>query len=827
MPVYLNWSLLINISRYLYISMKILKIVFSVIAVLILLTLAGTYIYLKNLSPQYSGEIELQGLQSQVKVFHDEYGIPHIYAQNEEDTYLALGYLHAQERLFQMEFLRRLGSGKLAAVFGQELVLTDRFFRTIGLEKMAERAVTKNHTNTATRYHKAAVSYLKGINQFIEKGATPVEFTLLGIQKNKFSLKDFYVISGYMSYSFSGGFTTDPLVNYIYEILGEEYLKDLANSWPEENVRIPVKENKRSTYNNHLKIQYKMATTLEKFPLPKFQGSNAWVLAPSKTATGNVLFENDPHIQYSQPSTWYEAHLEYPGQSFYGSFLAGFPFALIGHNRHVSWGFTMFLNDDLDLYREHVNPDNPDQVWVNDRWEELNSREEKIEVKGEEDVIFKVKESRHGPMLNYILGSDEKLRELDSAEVSLWWTYHKFTSRHLELTYKMSHAKNKATFRSIISDIHAPGLNVMYGDAEGNIAWWAAAKLVKRPGHVNSKLLLDGASGKDEPLGFHDFSENPMSENPASGFVYSANNQPEAVNGKLYTGYYTPDNRARRIEQLLSAKDDWTLEDLKKMVLDDISITDRDLAGEMVKIIEKNKTGELSENQSSALKYLKTWNGSHKADHVAPALYYRWLTKILRLSMQDELGKENYDLLTTTLLLKKSYPALIQNENSVWWDNISTKINEDRGSIIFKAFQETVEAFERASGEDPANWTWGKKNKLVHEHVVGRKKPLDRIFNVGPFSVSGGQEVIDNKDFHLKDQETINITHGPSMRMLVDFSDIENSYNINPTGQSGFFMSPHYQDQTEIYNNGHFRKMMMNREEILRKSRKLLFKPSE
>lgn len=795
------------------------------IAGLLLFTLTAAYFYLDSLSPQYSGELKIKGLQAEVSAYIDEFGIPHIYADNEEDAYLTLGYLHAQERLFQMEFIRRLGGGSLSAILGEDLVLTDRFFRAIGLRYMADNAVKENHADTSTQFHKAATAYLKGINGFVRNGPTPVEFTLLGIPKKEFKLSDCYTISGYMSYSFSAGFTTDPMINFIHKELGESYLRDLTTHWPEEGVRIPVHKGMPSNASRHLKLNNKIAATLDKYKMPVFKGSNGWVLSPSKSRSGSVLFENDAHINYTQPSNWYEAHLEYPGQSFYGNFLAGFPFALIGHNRDVSWGFTMFLNDDLDLYQECINPDNPNQVWVNDHWEELETREEIIEVKDAEDIRLQVKTSRHGPMLGHVLSPDENIRELDSADLSVWWTYHKFTSRHLELTYKMSHAKDIDTFRSIVSMIHAPGLNVMYGDRKGNIAWWAAAKLVKRPEHVNSKLVLDGAGGNDEPLGFYDFADNPMSENPPSGFVYSANNQPDSIDNHLYPGYYAPDNRALRIKQMLSDKRDWTIDDFKDMVMDNISARDSALAGDMVGIIKREEAGSLSSDQQKALEYLINWNGSHYIHDIAPTIYYRWLSKILRLAMKDELGNENFNLLITSMLIKRSYPALIRNENSVWWEDITTERQEDRANILFTAFVQTIEDLRRELGSRPDQWKWGKVNQLEHGHVVGRQKPLNHVFNVGPFSVSGGQEVINNKDFFLKDTPGIDIRNGPSMRILIDFSDIENSFNINPTGQSGFFMSPHYADQADMYNTGKFRKQMMNRNEIKEKSRHLVLKP--
>ena len=246
----------------------------------------------------------------------------------------------------------------------------------------------------------------------------------------------------------------------------------------------------------------------------------------------------------SQPSVWYEAHISYPGFDFYGNYLAGVPFGVIGHSRDLGWGLTIFPFDGIDLYREKSNPENENQVWANDHWEDLEIQDEVIKVKDAEDILFKRKVSRHGPVINAVAS------ELDSNEmhpITFWWNYLQGPTKNLEAIYEMNHASNMEEAKAGAAKIDFIGLNVVYGDKEGNIAHWAAGRIPKRPEHVNSKFILDGASGKDEIVGFYDFSENPIRENPEKGFLASANNDPGYIGTNYYSGYYCPPNRYNRI----------------------------------------------------------------------------------------------------------------------------------------------------------------------------------------------------------------------------------------------------------------------------------------
>jgi penicillin amidase len=791
--------------------MKFLKWALVILVLLLLAVITSGYWFLNSSKPKYHGEITTSHLENEVEIYFDAFGIPHIYAQNETDAYFALGYVHAQDRLFQMELLRRIGAGRLAEIFGPALVETDQFLRTIGLEEMAQHSAQEYLSSQQEPFQKAAFAYLNGINAFMEAGPTPPEFVLLGIPKEPFTTADFYRIVGYMGFNFNTALRTDPLLTAIAGRLGMDHLDDLVLNTIGSNTTIP-------TYGEDtIMIQVlsqKITDVLGALPIAPWMGSNSWVVDGNKTKSGYPMLANDTHIGFSQPSVWYEAHLEAPGFSFYGNHLAGFPFGLVGHTKFCAWGLTIFPNDDMDFYRERTNPNNPKQVWNRDHWEALQTRKEIIQVKGSEDVEVEIESSRHGPIVNPV---NDLLDSLEHQPVSLFWTYLKFPSKALQTAYGMAHSDNMVAFRQAVAQLEAPGLNITYADHEGNIAWWTVARLLERPEHVEPKLLLDGASGLDDPLGWYPFESNPKSENPPDGFVYSANNQPDSALGVLHPGYYYPGLRGQRIIELLSQKSDWDLESFKQMIFDDKSPEYPKYSQKIIALLEEDLNG--AERQVSEI--LKSWGGEHGFKQVGPTIYYKLVNNILRNTFEDELGKESFSVFITTQVSRRSFPNLLDNDSSVWWDNVRTEGVENRKMVVNTSFKETVQQLSELLGPDISQWYWEKVHLLEHVHAIGRQKPFDKLFNVGPFPVTGGDEVINKMDFD-ENVFPYRVKSGPAMRIVIDMGDMENSISINPTGQSGHMMSAHYQDQAEMYNLGQFRPQHMDRKKILEEAKGVL-----
>ena len=324
---------------------------------------------------------------------------------------------------------------------------------------------------------------------------------------------------GYMAFSFAMAHKTDPLLTNIKNKLGIQYLADLEIGTTPNSELIKNYSPKDSLMVSNT-LMASISEALDNLPIPQFIGSNGWVIGTQKTSTGKVLFANDPHIGFAQPSVWYEAHIHTPNYEMYGYHLAGFPFPVLGHNRKIAYGITMFENDDIDFYWEENHPTDANLYKTPEGWKAYETRTETIKVKDGNDVIITIKTSQHGPLMNYFV------TEINFEQpIAMSWVYTQLKDRSLDAIYKMSHAKNQTEFEAALPLLHAPGLNIMYGDAENNIGWYAVAKLYELPKTAHSKFIMDGTTGENERIRYLDFSENPKAINPPWHYVYSANNQ--------------------------------------------------------------------------------------------------------------------------------------------------------------------------------------------------------------------------------------------------------------------------------------------------------------
>ncbi|HKJ06631.1 MAG TPA: penicillin acylase family protein, partial [Flavobacteriaceae bacterium] len=607
---------------------------------------------------------------------------------------------------------------------------------------------------------------------------------------------------------------TDPLLSLLQEKLGDEYLQYLNIS---VNPNSTLKRNFKGNTKQLETIVANVNQVLSNTPSPQFIGSNAWVLAGDKTASGKVLFANDPHIGYSQPPVWYEAHLSTPNYEMYGYHIAGVPFPLLGHNHKLAFGLTMFENDDMDFYQEENHPTDSLKYKTANGYKKYKTKTATIKVKDSASVKINIKKTVHGPIVNNALETVEQHKP-----IAVSWAYLKHKNQLLEALYTMVSAKNMEHVKQGVSLIHAPGLNVMYGDADGNIAWWASGKLYEFKPHVNPKFVLNGTTGKDEPIQFLDFESNPMAENPPWNYVYSANNQPDSINGNLYPGYYLPEDRAKRIKTLLEAKNNWKKEDFKGMLTDVTSSTSPKLIKKVFDVIDLS---DFSENEKEKLQILKTWDGANTKNSIATTIYNKWIYVYLKNTFKDEMGDTIFNHLLNTHLMKRTIAEHIDFEESLWWDDVSTSQKESRKDIFTRSLKQTILALEKQLGKNTENWTWNNVHTLEHKHPLGNVKALRRYFNVGTFAMQGAREVIDNRGYLYDSTGVYNIYSGPSTRRIIDFSDVENSLSILPTGQSGNPFSKHYKDQAEMYNAGKFRKMKLNKEEIINTSTTLTFIP--
>ena len=744
----------------------------------------------------------MNSLDEEVSIYFDDVGVPHIFADNEIDAYRALGYVHAQDRLWQMELIRRIAAGRLAEIFGTELVKTDKFFRGLGVDAAANKAIAELDQNS--QHYLLSIAYLEGINHFIDEGITPIEFKLVGVDKEHYSLKDIYNVYAYMSFSFAQAHKTDPFLTDLKDLLGDQYLLDLDI---DISPRTTLIKNSRGMKRLASNMGTAVSKLMDGLPVPPFIGSNSWVVGPQRTKNGKVIFANDPHIGFSQPSVWYQAHLITPEREMYGFNLALSPFPLMGHNYDYAYGLTMLENDDIDFYSE-----TPDQKYA--------IRQEIIKVKNEDDISFEVKTGVHGPVMNDLLENIE-----GDEKITMDWIYTKFDNEMLEASYALSHSSSLQEFKDGVGKIVAPGLNIMYGDARGNIAWFAAAKLFERAEGVHSKFVLDGANAIDAQHTYLDFEQNPHAINPSWHYVYSANNQPEEVNGKLYPGYYLPEDRAKRIVELIESSDKVSVEDIEDMIND----VESSVTPDLVKIMLNNiSIVNLNENEKEALAILKDWKGDYTMKQTAPTIYFKFVYLFLKNTFEDEMGEALFEQFLQTHLYKRQIAKQMRWNKSIWWDDIRTdEVKELKDEIITRSFHQSMTALEAQFGDDLDDWQWSEALSVTHKHAFDKNGTLRSFFNVGPFATDGGIEVINNQLFKLNSTGNYDVVAGPSTRRVIDFSDVENGKAILPTGQSGNVFSKHYKDQAEKYLKGEFVKMMLNKEEIKASKDILLLLPEK
>ena len=783
--------------------MKVIRIILVTIIVTTLF-IAVIFVSIRlAMSPDYRGELAMEGLSATVEVYYTDHGIPHIYAETEIDAYRAMGYVHAQDRLWQMDLLRRVGGGRLSEIFGADLIEADKYFRTIGTHKYARQSAL-NLRSRGGKMLNIAEAYVDGVNHFMNTGPKTIEHSLLGIEMEPYTIENIYEVLSYMSFSFANAQKTDPVLTELIAKLDSTYIKELPVFSQDKEYRMSVTNAGQSSA---LSVQTNQV--LNDLNVPLFIGSNSWVIGPEMSATGNTILANDPHIGFAQPSVWYEAHLSYPEGELYGYFIAGNPIPPIMHNQHIATGLTMFENDDLDFYLEQVNPDNNTQYLYKGEWETFGYVEEIILVKDGPPVRFTRRTTRHGPVLSDVM-------ENESATVSMFWVYTAEENKTLESSYAINNAKNATEAAAGASMIHGPGLNLTFGSSEGEYACWSSGRLIYRENEQDSKTYRDGSSGLHDPDSIRPFSQNPTDLNPAKGYTYSANNQPEAVNGILFSGYYLPDDRGERIVNQIESKDSWSVEEIKQLMLDHQAVMMLKVKATLLNAV----SGHADEHFHDMM---GAWNGSFDRDSKQAPFFQIWVYETLYQAMSDEMDTTLWDAFRETHLFKRTFEPMIQNRNSVWWDNVNTETVETRNDIVKSAFDRTWARFTAVYGEEAENWRWENHHLLTHKHALSPASPLlAMLLDVGPFKQPGTNEVINNLGFRYSDNLVHEITLGPSTRRIVDMADpLNNSWSILPTGQSGNPFSPYYDDQADMYAHGEFRKMLMD-PKVIRQSGHLL-----
>ncbi len=778
-------------------------------------------------APNYTSTIEHPYLTSKVTVIRDGAGIPHIEGGDAKSAYFALGYVMAQDRLFQMELQRRIGKGELTSLFGDKLLESDKFLKTLLLKKTAEEYVNEKSHLYPEAWQQLDY-FLAGANAFVAEGKYPIEFTILGIKPEPFTPVDAISFLFYMGFSFAEGIKSDSLYSILEGQLVGRMASELFPRYDAEVDPVTIIESqpgspaislrsKIQPPNDRLtpySSQGQRALSLALYeslqpvlnavstltlPIEPLEGSNSWLIAPSRSTSGGAILANDPHIALSNPGAWYEAHIKFPGYENYGYFLSIVPFPLIAHNKEKAWGLTMLEQDDVNLYAETIEGD---KILQNGKWVPLEVYQDQITYKDGKTSPFQVQISSHGPIFT------EHIKGYTGRPISLYWAHHHLKNPLLDVLYKMGKSNSFQELDDASSLISAPGLNFSYADAKGNIAYYSVGRFpILKSG--NPRKILEGSTGENDVIGYVPSSLNPKLVNPKNGIIATANNK--VTSGKIpglnsVEGNWQPADRFLRISSVLGRQEKWSLEEMAAFQNDTYSSFAPEYIEKALPYLEGVKTA----NEKRALDLLKKWDFQHDTESLGASIYEVFYYLTLKNLLLDELGEENFRTYGDIAEYWNAYRAFIRNPNSSYWDDqLTVGVIETQGDIFQRSFKETVAYLESNVSKSPSLWAWKNLYRIKHVHPLGVLPLLGSVFNVGPMPAPGGSEVVNNLKYKLMKEDWTAMA-GPSKRRVIDYGRFEDSVTQLPIGNSGNLGSPYYGNLVKDYNEGKHRKILFN-----------------
>ena len=779
-----------------------LGVVLGCILVAILaISLVGGSLFIRRTFPTIDGTVKVAGLHSTVEVYRDRWGVPHIYADNAEDLFFAQGYVTAQDRLWHMEFNRRVASGTLSEILGEATLDTDRFIRTLGWRQVAGAEVEALQGETLTLLE----AYAAGVNAFIDshRGSLPLEFTILAFEPEPWTPADSVAWAKAMAWDLGGNWEAELLRAQLMEAVGEEKAAELAPPYPDSAPLIVPPE--VGDYGS-LGIGGLLARSAE---LEKFLsggpgvGSNNWVVDGSKSATGQPLLADDMHLGLQMPSIWYEVHLVGGGFNVEGYSFPGVPGVVVGHNEDIAWGVTNLGPDVQDLYLENLNPANPDQYEYQGQWVDMEILEEVIEVSGQDPVLERVQLTRHGPIITPVV---EDLSEV----IAFRWTALE-PNRLVEALFMLDGASNWEEFRGALELWAVPSQNFVYADVEGNIGYQAPGQIpIRAEGHTGL-VPVPGWTGEYEWQGYIPFDELPSVFNPATHFLVTANNKVVGDDYPYMLAYdFALGHRAQRVAALLESKEVLGVEDFQRIHADTYS-----LAAEIFTpyLLQIEPEGFLQER---ALNELRGWDYRCEAESTGAAIFHVFYMKLVENTFGDELGEELMaEYVGAWTWHHIALEKMIQEGDNPWFDDVTTPEKETRDYIVLRSFADALDYLGNRLGDVPHAWEWGRLHGATFVHQpLGESgiAPLEMIFNRGPVKVGGSANTVNAAGFDP--EEPYATTDGVSQRLIVDLSDFDNSLSTHSTGQSGLPFHKHYDDMISLWRAVEYHPLLWSREMV-------------
>ena len=743
----------------------------------IVITIAAG-VWLWSSLPVVDGVVKVAGLAGPVEIVRDARGIPHIRAGSADDAYFGLGFVHAQDRLWQMESMRRLGSGRLAEVAGATALPSDRFMRLLGFHRLVEEQFRRLQEPV----RRALKSYAAGVNAWLEthSGALPPEFLLLGYGPEPWRPADSLFWGKLMALNISGNWRREFLRARLARRLPVGRIDELFPPYPHEG---PVTAPGLDKLTRGLDLDRLVAA------MPGVQGaprgaSNSWTVAGKLTTSGQPILANDPHLPLSVPVPWYLTRIEAPGFKLAGATAPGVPFTILGHNRRIAWGLSSSESDIQDLFVERLDPGDSSHYLVPGGSRPFGLRREVIAVAGGDNVVLSVRETRHGPVISDILGNAGGGKVLAP-------TFLRAGDLTPQALFRLNRAAGWDGFIEALADFHVPHLNVVYADVEGNIGFLAPGWIPVRSSASNPR---PGWTGESDWTGFLPFRQLPRLFNPPQGRIIAANNKIVSEGYPHFiTDDWAPPYRARRIEDLLDAGGKHSAAASARLQLDSVSLMARQLKPLMIAF------QPVTERQRRVRALIDAWNGEMSRLRPEPLIFTAWLREFNRLVYTDELA----EMSAAFWSLRPLFIASVLSQRRQWCDDVRTPEAEDCESLLAKALDQALHDLTERFGPDFAGWRWGDVHQARFRHrlfdglpLLGSLTELKIATDGGGYTVNRGSSRVSDRDYPYEH------IHGAGLRAVYDLGDLENSRFIIATGQSGNPLSPHYGDQLGDWRDG-------------------------
>ena len=748
--------------------------------------LAGALLWVRGSLPQSEGETIVSGLEGPVEILRDGHGLVTIKAGTEADGHFALGYAHAQDRLFQMEMMRRTGAGRLSEVIGEPTVRFDRYMRTLGFYRLAEA----NLATLDPEVQAALVSYTAGVNAFLadEDLILPPEFQLLRYRPEPWRPADSLVWGRLMAMQLSSNWHTEIQRLLLAADLTPAQIEFLWPDYPEDG---PV--TLAALARGVDRAALTRLTEIVPWDWAPKDASNSWVLSGAQTESGAPLLANDPHLSLSAPGTWYLARIETPALTLTGATTPGVPFMVLGHNGRIAWGFTTTHSDTQDIFIERLAEDDPERYQAPDGPLPFETRDETIAIKGGEGQTMTLRRTRHGPVISDL--EPEAMGRLEPDQVlALAWTALEADDQTAGALYRINRATDWPGFLDATRRFHSPQQNIVYADLDGTIGFVAPARVPLRK-QGDGGAPVPGWTGDHDWAGLIPFEELPQSHDPASGRIISANNKvvPDSY-PHLLTADWPDPYRARRITEVLDREPKASLDHSTALQIDSVSLAAREL---LPALLARLKTDPDSEAPRAAL---ARWDFVMDRDRPEPLLFYGWLRALNRMIFADELGPHFAGF-------SRPDPALIArvlSEGEDWCDDTATPEDEPCPVIVTRAFSAALMELGRHLDGNWQDWTWGMLHRIQYSHTFWQQIPVIRDWLRADLPVDGGNFTVNRAGARFAGplERAFESVHGGGYRAVYDLADLDNSRFMIAGGQSGNPLSPHYGDLLPLWRDG-------------------------